>query len=220
NCAKPHELSTFMRVAQKTEADLLSCFLDFFSGKEAPVPNQIANFRFLFLGGAASASALSNYLGDTNSLVRRAVFLQLGGFHEERGVGHEDWELFGDAVLKGYRVEVVPEALVWYRRNQGELSATRTNSVHAGHMRNIRPYLDAVPAALRNLVLFAQGQVMRLNDAASVTQSGPHVQDTIRWRSLLEAGRVLAGLKQDTAAVGIYLAGIKAAEASQHPVLI
>ncbi len=220
NFAKPHEISTFIKVAQKTGADILSCFLDFFSGQEAPKPGQFPNFQFLFLGNAPSASALSNYLGDTNSLIRRTVFLQLGGFHEERGVGHEDWELFGDAVLKGYHVEVVPESLVWYRRNETELSATRTNSLHAGHMRNIRPYLDAVPPVLRNLVLFAQGQIMRLNDAASVTAVGPNAQDTIRWRSLLEAGRVLASLNQDAAAVRSYLGAVKAAEASQHPVLI
>ena len=220
NCAKPGELSTFMRVAQKTGADILTCFLDFFSGKEAPNPNQTANFRFLFLGGAPAASAFCNYLGDTNSLIRRSVFLQLGGFHEERGVGNEDWELFGDAILKGYHVEVVPEAMVWYRRNDAELSATRTNSLHAGRMRNIRPYLDAVPPALRNLVLFAQGQIMRLTEAGAITDSGPNLQHTIRWRSLFEAGRVLAGLKQEAAAVQTYLDALKAAEASQHPIPI
>jgi GT2 family glycosyltransferase/glycosyltransferase involved in cell wall biosynthesis/Tfp pilus assembly protein PilF len=218
NCAKPHEVSTFVRVARKAGADIVSCALDFFSGADAPGPSRLPNFRFPFLGPAAAAGALRNYFGDTNSLFRREVFLALGGFHEERHVGHEDWEIIGDAVLKGYRLEAVPEALVWYRRNESGQNATAMNWLHGGHMRNIRPYLDAVPAALRNLVLFAQGQMFRVADGAMGESTSPlYVENTIRWRAKAEAARALFALKQKDAAAQMLLEGVKAVEQSRHP---
>ena len=220
NCAKPHELSTFVRVAQKTGADILTCFLDTFTGHQAPRESQPPAARWLFLGDAAAAGALRNWFGDTNSLVRREVFLAVGGYHEEWGVGHEDWEFLAKAVLKGYRLEVVPEPLAWYRLNEAERTVNRKTPMHANHMANIRPYLDAVPPALRQLVLFAQGQLMRQRESAAHGESTPNAQHTIRWRSLFEAGRVLAGLKQDAAAVHSMVDAVKAAEISQHPMVI
>jgi hypothetical protein len=38
--------------------------------------------------------------------VSRAAFEELGGFTEDVGVGHEDWELWALAVLRGYVLQV------------------------------------------------------------------------------------------------------------------
>jgi len=43
--------------------------------------------------------------------------LQAGGWAEDDSYGVQDWELFSRAVLAGYRLEVVPRALYWYRTN-------------------------------------------------------------------------------------------------------
>jgi hypothetical protein len=40
------------------------------------------------------------------SQVSRAAFEELGGFTEDVGVGHEDWELWALAVLRGYVLQV------------------------------------------------------------------------------------------------------------------
>ena len=222
NIAKPNELSTFVNVARKTGADTVSCCLDFFSTEEPPTPSHVPDQRFLFLGPAAAASALRNYLGDTNSLFRREIFMKLGGFHEERGVGHEDWELLANTVLQGYRHEVIPEALVWYRRLDNGNSATTNNSLQRGHMRNIRPYLDVVPPTLRTLVLFAQGQVIEAQSAgngASAAQIA-YLQQSYRWRGLFEASRELRTSQQDEAAAKLLRSALTTASTAQSPAIL
>ena len=220
NLAKPNELTTFMNVAGKTNADIVSCCLDFFSTKEPPRFGQAPEQRFLFLGPAVSASALRNYLGDTNSLFRREVFLKLGGFHEERSVGHEDWELIGKAILKGYHHEVVPEALVWYRRTDDGNSATTNNSLQRGHMRNISPYLEAVPPALRALILFAQGQAIHGNAGSDKAQQAVYLKQSARWRGLFEAARVLKSSQQRQAGHKMLKDALLAAKATNHPLVM
>jgi GT2 family glycosyltransferase/glycosyltransferase involved in cell wall biosynthesis len=218
NVAKPHELATFVKVAQKTQADIVSCSLDFFSTPTAPRLNQVPDRRFLFLGAAIAGGALRNYFGDTNALFRREVFLKLGGFHEQRNVGNEDWKLIGDAVLKGYRLETIADALVWYRRTDTGESATTRNSWQAGHMANIQPYLDAVPRELRNLVLFAQGVIAAHGQStANEAMAAKYNELTILWKSKLKAGMVLAELNQPAAAAKQMIEGIKSIEACKQP---
>ncbi len=222
NVAKPHEISTFVRVARKTGADVLTCFLDTFAGQTAPTAQQKINSRVVFLGGCAAAGALRNWFGDTNSLVRREVFLALGGFHEQWGVNHEDYEFMARAVLRGYRLEVVPESLVWYRVNEGETSILRSTPFHGNIMCSIRPYLESVPPELRNLVLYAQGTSLRSSEENPANAKALHqyAELTIRWRSKLEAALALAKLNQKTVAVNMMVEAIKSLEASQNSKVI
>jgi GT2 family glycosyltransferase/glycosyltransferase involved in cell wall biosynthesis/Tfp pilus assembly protein PilF len=222
NVAKPNEISTFVRVARKTGADVLTCFLDTFDGQTAPTAQHKINSRVVFLGGCTAAGALRNWFGDTNSLVRRDVFLALGGFHEQWGVNHEDYEFMARAVLRGYRLEVVPEALVWYRVNEGETSVLRSTPFHGNIMCSIRPYLESVPPELRNLILYAQGTSVRSSEAepANAKALRQYAELTIRWRSKLEAGLVLAGLNQKAAAVNTMIEAIKSLETSNNAKVI
>ena len=55
-------------------------------------------------------------------LIRRRVFEALGGYREIRGVGHEDWELQVRLLLAGYRTDVFPECLLYFRRLSGGLA--------------------------------------------------------------------------------------------------
>jgi GT2 family glycosyltransferase/glycosyltransferase involved in cell wall biosynthesis/Tfp pilus assembly protein PilF len=222
NVAKPNEISTFVRVARKTGADVLTCFLDTFDGQTFPTAQQKINSRVVFLGGCVAAGALRNWFGDTNSLVRRDVFLALGGFHEQWGVNHEDYEFMARAVLRGYRLEVVPESLVWYRVNAGETSVLRSTPFHGNIMCSIRPYLESVPPELRNLVLYAQGTSLRSTEAepANAQALNQYAELTIRWRSKLEAGLTLARLNQKTAAVNTMIEAIKSLETSHNSKVI
>ena len=220
NYAKPHEVSTLVRIARKTGADILTCFLDTFAGQEAPRPDLPPKFRCMFTGADAATGALRNNFGDTNSLIRREVFLALGGFHEDWGVGHEDWEFHAKAVLKGYQLQVVPEALAWYRLNDTEQTVNRKSPSHANHMANIRPYLEAVPPSLRRLVLLAQGQLMASLEQGPQAVDAAYVQHTVRWRSQCEAAKVLAGLKQQAAAVKLLMEALKSAQLSPNPMVV
>ncbi|MFZ0930340.1 MAG: glycosyltransferase [Syntrophobacteraceae bacterium] len=196
NHAKHNELSTFIRVARKTGAAILTCMPDVFTGDG---PNTAETTRWLYLGPAASAGAFENRFGDTNSLIRRDVFDAIGGFHEEYGFGHEDWELFARAVLAGIHLEVIPEALYWYR--QSREGVNNSTSLHANRMRNIRPYLEVLPDSLREMVLLAQGMkyAQERAPASAVTSS----EERTNLKVLLVAGKVLADMGQRDAAMEV-----------------
>ena len=122
--------------------------------------------RWLPLGDAAAVGIFKNCFGDASALVRRATFEALGGFTEDSQVGHEDWELWVLAVLRGYKLRVVPEALYWYRLAGGGMLGESIGHErlaraqrYANHARNIRPYLKRLaswPEAQETLLL-AQG---------------------------------------------------------------
>lgn len=151
NCLKRHALSTLLLAASVTNADVLTSLNEKWESLEAPPASDHdpRTERWLPLGDAAAVGIFKNCFGDAASLVRRRTFEVLGGFTEDGGVGHEDWELWARAVLQGYRLRVVPEALYWYRLGRGSMLAESigggmlaTAQRHANHARNIRPYLQ------------------------------------------------------------------------------
>lgn len=150
NVAMPQELEVFVNAMHVSGADILTCAAAPFSGQHTPEkPKNV----WLPLGGSAGAGLFSNAFGDANAFWRSSVFHALGGFTEDYGVGHEDWELFAHAVLSGYRLEIVPEALFWYRVNpQGML---RAGDPWADHARSARPYLYHNPGGLGSAIAYA-----------------------------------------------------------------
>ncbi|MEM7171151.1 MAG: glycosyltransferase [Pseudomonadota bacterium] len=150
NIAKPNELEVFYGAAEKTEADVLTCFGDVFVGEHLP-KNRQPSLRRIYCGANLSGGMWSNIFGDSNSLVRRKTFESLGGFHEEFGAGQEDQEFFARVILAGHKLMVVPEALYWYRISDVRL---RNNhfSMNRGGMKVFEAYLANVPAHLRDLV--------------------------------------------------------------------
>jgi len=156
NYAEPNEISTFVRAASYSGADILTCAMKNFSGSAAPLPHvQVPDNISLPLGAAADVGVLRNCFGDANALVRRSTFEQLGGFTEDYGVGCEDYEFFARAVLRGARLEVVPEELVWYRRQQD--SMLQTTAFTANILRGTRPYFEALSPDLRGIARLLQG---------------------------------------------------------------
>lgn len=151
NVAKPHELRTLVAVAEHSCADLLTCHLERFASQQSPLETKLATEHWGPLGMALAVGLVENVFGDANSLIRRRVFQEVGGFTELRGVGHEDWEFFARASLKGYRLEVVPESLFYYRVQPGSmLSSSKRN---ANLLRSASPYLEGMPPWLRQVML-------------------------------------------------------------------
>jgi O-antigen biosynthesis protein len=138
NVAKASEVATLVAAAQSSGADVLTCFLDVFQGSDAPRNERDAVHRWSFVGGSSAVGAFRNGFGDTNCLVKRKVYLALGGMTEDTNVGAEDWEFFARASLAGYTVEVIPEALVWYRQSPTGVNSTTPPA--ANHLRALRPY--------------------------------------------------------------------------------
>ncbi|NUB24890.1 glycosyltransferase [Azospirillum brasilense] len=176
NLARPEEVAIFVAAARRTGADVLTCVTEVFEGDDPPAPGTTPAAVWLPLGGAVAAGFYNNVFGDANALVRRDTFLTLGGFTEEHGLGHEDWEFFAKAALAGHRVECVPEPLYWYRRRpSGMLLSQRARSDN--FLRSVRPYLAAAPADWRPLLLHALG-LKQAADTAPVQPSGAVSSDS------------------------------------------
>jgi glycosyltransferase involved in cell wall biosynthesis len=158
NVAKPHELATFAEVARYTDGDVFTCLLDMFEGPDRPPAEQMPTWRHLFVGAAFPLCVIRNTFGDSNALVRRRALMELGGYTEDRGVGHEDWEAYSKFALRGYRIEVIPEALFFYRTAPG--SMTQRVSVIRNHLRSLRPHLEQIPRPYQALMELAMGLLL------------------------------------------------------------
>ena len=216
NFAKPEEISTFVKVALRTGADIVTACMDYFEGSQPPAANSKLVTRWVPLGPAAAAGYFRNVFGDANCLVKKSTFEKLGGFTEIHGVTHEDWEFLANAILKGFHLEVIPESLFHYRYTPD--SMIRSTSQYRNHLRHIRPYLDLVPPALHQVLLMAQG-VWREQSQGHGAQNA-YSQIALKWRSEFEGGRTLAKMGHKKPAVELLLKALKSAEASNHSKII
>ncbi|MDD2677183.1 MAG: glycosyltransferase, partial [Methylacidiphilaceae bacterium] len=119
NIARPPLVETLVHAVLRSGADVMTCALSFFEGREPPLA---LKRLWIPLGGAVGSGAFYNAFGDANALWRREAFWRIGGYSTDYGVAFEDWELFAEAVLSGLRLEMVPEPLFWYRVQDGSRS--------------------------------------------------------------------------------------------------
>lgn len=167
NLAMPNEIETFVHVAERSDADIFTCFSDMFAGDGLPSKENSVS-RITPIGPSLTVGAFVNCFGDSNSFVRKNSFDRIGGFTEDYRIGRDDQEFFSRAVINGFKLEVVPETLYWYRRPKPGAGMKAMNySVSAGQYRVLRPYIAALPLALRNFILYAVG----LENKASMLQA-------------------------------------------------
>jgi GT2 family glycosyltransferase/glycosyltransferase involved in cell wall biosynthesis len=177
NIAMPHEVETFLAAAAASGADVLTTISAVFTGDETP---DTPAWLWLPLGGAIGPGLFGNAFGDANALWRREVFQALGGYSTDYGIGHEDWELFAHAVLGGYRLEIVPEPLFWYRLSpQGML---RSGNPVADHARSLRPFLAHDPHGLGVAAGYALS--LHLRQTAMPDTSSAAIATAV-WRGML-----------------------------------
>jgi glycosyltransferase involved in cell wall biosynthesis/GT2 family glycosyltransferase len=79
-------------------------------------------------------------LGPSMIVIRRAAFEKIGGYRQVRGAAHEDWELQIRLVMAGFKVDVLPEFLLYFRKSETGLS--RTSSEYDAQRRLIETYED------------------------------------------------------------------------------
>ena len=216
NYARPEEISTFIKVARHTGADVVTCCMEYFEGKDAPRPTGKPVTRWVPLGPEVASGFFRNCYGDANCLVKKSTFEKLGGFTEIHGVTHEDWEFLANAALKGCHLEVIPESLFHYRYTPD--SMIRATNKYRNHLRHIRAYLNQVPPAMHNILLMAQGawiaESMGRNRAWKTTEM------SLKWRSQYEAAIIVAKLGHDKAAIEQFMTALKTASATEHPLVI
>ena len=117
--AFPTLVSTLVAAAEATKAGVMGCinlFMEEARRHEAhPYPDEFKQrVSYVPLGGPLSLAPIDNSFGSATSLIRRSTFDRVGGYTEDKGVGHEDYEFYIRALQAGERVEVCPIPLYLY----------------------------------------------------------------------------------------------------------
>ena len=172
NVATPGLVSTLVRVMQRIQVDILTCATNVFEGDGAAPQDVGSGTHWVPLGPAVASGMFRNVFGDATALIKKPVFDRLGGYTEDYGLGHEDWEFFARAVLEGCQLETVPVPLLFYRVRAGGMLLA--GDKQASLARSLRPYLDKVPAEMRPILYMALGQE-HSRQAGSATRPSPAV---------------------------------------------
>jgi glycosyltransferase involved in cell wall biosynthesis len=139
NVAKPDEIEMFVKAAIHSGSDVLTTPSDLIYGDEFPSPFRKMKDCWLPLGADINVASFANCFGDANAMVKKDVFDSLHGFTEDYGIGHEDWEFFCRVALAGYKMQVIPEPLFWYRvANTGMLISGNKSK---NNFRSYRPFM-------------------------------------------------------------------------------
>ena len=154
NYLKPYAVRMFATAMTLGQADVLTSFVDFFWGEDKPTKGSNGERpSYLFLGGSSDVGAFKNSFGDANCCIRKSSFRKIGGYTEDYGVGFEDWEMYANATLRNFKVDILPDALYFYRFTKGSMQ--KTTNYFTNRRRSLRPYLNSLPASLHQVILSA-----------------------------------------------------------------
>ena len=212
---RPETIETSVAVARKTGSEITTSAIDCYLTPTGHPCSPRPAFRFLPLGASATVGLLRNSFGAPNPLVRRGRFLSLGGFVEEAGVVGAQWAFYADAVLAGASVEVIPESLQSRR-----ISGSDELDAPLGYRENgarIRPFLDALPDSLRDLIPLLQGQLVRsarIERAATLVQQNATAQLESDPMTLARAAMIMIHLQSIPTAIPLLEAACRMFEAS------
>lgn len=141
NEAKPHMIESFVRCMQTSGMDCLTCFLDCFDHTiTAPNDQTPLNWVYAPIGNCPEISLFENTFGDANFIIKRHVFVEIGGFKEDRTTSFEDYDFLTRLSLRGGAIDVIPEGLVWYRVTTEGFS--RNTSLVRNHSRVLKGYCE------------------------------------------------------------------------------
>ncbi len=164
NIALGHEIERFAVAAAASGADIITCIPGHHPETDMG-PDAVAELSSLDpdhplcgvdwtpVGASLSLVAMVNCLGDCNALYKRSMFEALGGFQGSPLSSFEDFRFLMLAVVRGYRLEVLPEILFLYRRHQN--SRSMRDALFHSHVDCLSPLTELVPKELWPLLLSA-----------------------------------------------------------------
>ncbi|MFH1112364.1 MAG: glycosyltransferase [Pseudomonadota bacterium] len=147
NIAGPLMISSFVRGMVHSRADCLTCWFVTFRGDGQLCGEP--DITFTPLGPCLELGIFENCFGDTNFCIKATVFRDLGGFINRQGFGLEDWHFLARLALRGYRLDVVPDELFFYRVRDEGWNVTAQSYANAGLARSA--YFDILPPHLKKL---------------------------------------------------------------------
>jgi glycosyltransferase involved in cell wall biosynthesis len=152
NIATPTMISDFSRAMECSGADCLTTHFPAFSEEETPVNDDFKPlYSYWPVGSCISAGLAVNVFGDANLCVKQEVFHALGGFSGEIGGAYEDWKFLAHLCLAGYKLDVIPEHLFYYRHRQ--YSKSRTANPYLSHLEVSRAYLTNCDSHTRDILV-------------------------------------------------------------------
>ncbi|WP_339756175.1 glycosyltransferase family A protein [uncultured Hoeflea sp.] len=159
NLAHPDMIETFVDAHHKTGAGIVTSRFGLFNSTDVIDPSSdIPEAVIVPLMPDRGAGVLSNCFGDANMLITRQAFETIGGFTEDYGRGHEDWEFLAKAAMGDIHQELLTKPVFWYRVSDSGMRLNRETET-ADLQRNIRAYRDHLPTEIYRLLQLAQGMV-------------------------------------------------------------
>jgi hypothetical protein len=146
--AEPGYIETLAGALTAGEASAAAVgFKVFHDVPSGPLEGRVEDLHWLFFSAAPHLAVLDNLIGGAAAMFRRADALAVGGYHEVRGRGFEDWRILVELALSGRKVVSIPEPLLRYRVS-GQ-SMLRTFSARASHRLVLDAYRANLPEPLR-----------------------------------------------------------------------
>lgn len=161
NLAHPDMIANFVDAHHKTGAGIVTSRFGLFNSTDVIDPSSdIPDAVGVPLMPDRGAGVISNCFGDANMLITRQALEAIGGFTEDYGRGHEDWELLAKAAMGGIHQELLTKPVFWYRVSDSGMLRNRESEI-VDLQRNIRAYRDRLPTEIYRLLQLAQGMVHR-----------------------------------------------------------
>jgi len=146
NVAAPALVETLVTAALADGRDVATCHLLAFTEDE-DIPAGRFGYRYGPTGGPRVLTVVEDVFGDTCGLFRAEALRAVGGFETERWSPHEDWETYTKLAFAGFRVDVVPRVLFYYRTEVGGRLERLTADPHQAHRLRRRMICDLLADA-------------------------------------------------------------------------
>jgi glycosyltransferase involved in cell wall biosynthesis len=144
NVAMPTMVADYRRAITVSASDVVTCIMVSFDGNLGVPRSDRKNYdHWGFCPAAMSLAAVRNVYGDATAIYRVDAIREVGGFHEEHGVTHEDWELHLRLSIAGKKHEYLPIPTFWYRGSAD--SMIRTTNRFRNDERQIRAWRKILP---------------------------------------------------------------------------
>lgn len=202
NIAEKTMVARFIESMDHSGDDCLTCYLWAFAGD---VLQRIGSrllpplFTYIPVGNAPELNFLENPYGDANCIMRRTAFEAIGGFttNYPNEVNQEDRELLTRLSLAGYKLDVIPEFLFYYRVRKD--SRLRSTEHFQNEGRVMSAYKDLLaPLGLERIVPLLLGLKYRAAENNSTAQlmsnamlnpadQVDYLVNRVRWSLLLRA---------------------------------
>lgn len=177
NLATPSMIERFLVGIQRSGVAALACHFKAFDAGIHPNADTRPEFIYAPIGPAVEIGWAENVFGDANFIIRRDVFTKLGGFGTERDSSWEDHEILARLSLSEHSMDVIPEALFWYRYTPEGFS--RNTNPYLNHRRVLRTYANALPPRMRWLAESVLPGYLYDSPATMGTAIGKKVGDTL-----------------------------------------